>query len=247
VLSTTPTRSSSSRAPLPTTRPSAFLRRPPHCPEARRRPLPAAPSTTLAPASSPTAHLPGTWRWRSRIHKCPAIQRARGADAFGGALCNAAGTALAFNSTFALNAAQGGAAATNGIGYGGGICSSSGTASLLNTIVANSLSGSNAFGILTDLGHNLSSDASCNFSGPGSLNNTDPILAPLDDYGGPTPTMALLAGSPAIDGGDPARIRPPISAVTRGPSARRPTSARLNRLRPIVFMEPSREARFGTK
>src|SRR6185503_7522124 len=43
----------------------------------------------------------------------------------------------------------------------------------------------------------------CNFSGPGSINNADPILAPLDYYGGPTPTMALLSGSPAIDGGDP--------------------------------------------
>ncbi|HWH71971.1 MAG TPA: choice-of-anchor Q domain-containing protein, partial [Candidatus Sulfotelmatobacter sp.] len=53
-----------------------------------------------------------------------------------------------------------------------------------------------------DLGHNLSSDASCQFTSPGSLNNTDPKLGPLDNYGGPTPAMPLLAGSPAIDGGD---------------------------------------------
>jgi hypothetical protein len=33
------------------------------------------------------------------------------------------------------------------------------------------------------------------------LINTDPLLAPLADNGGPTLTMALLPGSPAIDGG----------------------------------------------
>ena len=36
------------------------------------------------------------------------------------------------------------------------------------------------------------------------LNNTNPVLGPLDNYGGPTPTVPLLAGSPAIDGGSTA-------------------------------------------
>lgn len=36
----------------------------------------------------------------------------------------------------------------------------------------------------------------------------DPLLAPLDDNGGPTLTHALLAGSPAIDAGDPTVIAP---------------------------------------
>jgi hypothetical protein len=35
-----------------------------------------------------------------------------------------------------------------------------------------------------------------------SLTNGDPQLAALGDYGGPTPTMPPLAGSPAIDAGD---------------------------------------------
>ncbi len=35
-------------------------------------------------------------------------------------------------------------------------------------------------------------------------NVADPQLGPLADYGGPTPTHALLVGSPAIDAGDPA-------------------------------------------
>ena len=36
-----------------------------------------------------------------------------------------------------------------------------------------------------------------------STNVIDPLLAPLDDYGGATQTHALLAGSPALDAGDP--------------------------------------------
>ena len=34
------------------------------------------------------------------------------------------------------------------------------------------------------------------------MNNTDPKLGPLANNGGPTLTMALLPGSPAIDAGD---------------------------------------------
>ena len=37
----------------------------------------------------------------------------------------------------------------------------------------------------------------------GDQNNTDPMLGPLQDNGGPTLTHALLTGSPAIDAGDP--------------------------------------------
>jgi hypothetical protein len=84
------------------------------------------------------------------------------------------------------------------VGNGGGIFSASGSLQALNTILA-SLSGSNVFGVITDGGGNISSDGSCDFSALGSLNNTDPVLGSLGDYGGPTPTMPLLAGSPAID------------------------------------------------
>jgi hypothetical protein len=51
------------------------------------------------------------------------------------------------------------------------------------------------------LGHNLFSDAPSFALDPTDLINTDPLLAPLADNGGPTPTMALLPGSPAIDAG----------------------------------------------
>jgi hypothetical protein len=84
-------------------------------------------------------------------------------------------------------------------GRGGGIHASTNAPILQNSILAYSQIGSNAFGALVDQGHNFSSDASCQFTHPGSRNNIDPLLSPLGDFDGPTPTMALLAGSPAIN------------------------------------------------
>jgi hypothetical protein len=54
---------------------------------------------------------------------------------------------------------------------------------------------------ITDLGYNISDDDSCGFTVVESLNNTDPMLDPagLSNNGGPTQTIALLSGSPAID------------------------------------------------
>jgi hypothetical protein len=56
-------------------------------------------------------------------------------------------------------------------------------------------------GHLISLGHNLFSDTPNAPLNPTDLVNTDPLLAPLADYGGPTETMALLPGSPAINAG----------------------------------------------
>jgi fibronectin-binding autotransporter adhesin len=56
----------------------------------------------------------------------------------------------------------------------------------------------------TSLGHNLIGDTTgCDgFPGPADLVNLDPELRPLDDYGGPTQTVALKKGSPAIGHAD---------------------------------------------
>ena len=90
----------------------------------------------------------------------------------------------------------------NGADSGGNIISD-GTVELLNTIVANSPSGGNCAGSgIGSLGHNLDSGATCGFTGPGNLVNTDPMLGFLEDNGGPTYTHALLPGSPAIDAGN---------------------------------------------
>jgi len=116
------------------------------------------------------------------------------------------GTLFLTHVTVAANAAESGAYGNPpGQAHGGAIASEGGSVMLRNTILDHSLSASNCFGAgIVDEGHNISSDASFHFSAPGSLNNTDPVLGPLADYGGPTPTMALLAGSPALDTADPA-------------------------------------------
>ncbi len=79
------------------------------------------------------------------------------------------------------------------------------TVTLTNTAIAGNASpGFPDCDGFTSLGHNLigTSDG-CNFSpATGDLVNVDPMLAPLQDNGGPTFTHALIEGSPAIDVGD---------------------------------------------
>jgi uncharacterized repeat protein (TIGR01451 family)/CSLREA domain-containing protein len=82
---------------------------------------------------------------------------------------------------------------------------------LENTIVANPLGGGSNCGTTgaepKSLGHNLEDDAgtvappSCGFVAASDLSGVNPKLGPLTSNGGPTKTMALLSGSPAIDHG----------------------------------------------
>ncbi len=85
---------------------------------------------------------------------------------------------------------------------------------LTNTIFYNG-GFSNSNGTVTSQGHNLSNDAAGGdggtapgglLNGPGDKRNTDPQLSPagLANNGGATPTIALLANSPAINMGDDA-------------------------------------------
>jgi hypothetical protein len=76
------------------------------------------------------------------------------------------------------------------------------TTVISNSIVANNVGG-NCSSYMVSKGYNLSSDNSCMFSGVGDLNNTNPKLGNLGSYGGPTQTIPLLSGSPAIDAGNP--------------------------------------------
>jgi len=57
-------------------------------------------------------------------------------------------------------------------------------------------------GVIVDGGHNLDSSDTCSFDAIGSLTDTNPLLGPLDYYGGLVPTLPLLRGSPAIGAGD---------------------------------------------
>lgn len=77
-------------------------------------------------------------------------------------------------------------------------------ASIANTIVANPLGGgSNCGSAVTSAGYNLESANSCGFGKASDKPSTNPLLAPagLSAGGGPTQTIALLEGSPAIDAG----------------------------------------------
>jgi len=73
---------------------------------------------------------------------------------------------------------------------------------LRNSIVANSTTGPNCAGALTDGGFNLDSGSTCRFTALShALNGVDPLLGSLAFNGGNTATRALLPGSPAIEAG----------------------------------------------
>jgi len=143
----------------------------------------------------------------------------------GGAIYNYAGILSVTNSTFSQNSATttGGAIYSNGgtvqisnstfgtnpenIGGGGALSNAGSSVLIQNSIVANSGNGGNCAGTITSDGYNLSSDSTCNFTSHGDLNNTNPKLRALHKNGGPTQTMALQIGSPALDTGNPAGCR----------------------------------------
>jgi hypothetical protein len=96
-------------------------------------------------------------------------------------------------------------------------------------------------GTLTTLGYNLSSDAAGGDSatgpggllnGPGDIRNTNPLLGPLQNNGGPTKTHALLENSPAINAGDPNfnpySFNPPLLYDQRGLGFSRVVNGRLD-------------------
>jgi hypothetical protein len=74
---------------------------------------------------------------------------------------------------------------------------------LQSAIVANSPHGGNCATppVFPSAGYNLSDDASCNLTGTGDQQDTEPLLRPLDYYGGPTRTFALRPASPPVDAG----------------------------------------------
>jgi hypothetical protein len=121
----------------------------------------------------------------------------------------------------------------NSAGSGGGIYNNGANSvvEISNTILNAGASGENIFnngGTITSLGYNLSSDDGGGYlNGPGDQINTDPLLGPLQDNGGPTFTHALLPGSPAIDAGDPSFTPPPFDDQ-RGPCFDRVFNGRID-------------------
>lgn len=99
-------------------------------------------------------------------------------------------------------------------GAGAGVRLESGAVTMINSIVANNVTANGADPPDCALGsatlgshHDLvrTPDASCVFAGTGDVTGVDPVLAAtLAAHGGPTPTLALSGGSPAVDTADPA-------------------------------------------
>jgi CSLREA domain-containing protein len=135
----------------------------------------------------------------------------------GGGLYNILGVTLLSSTTIVNNRADRDA---NGTGDGGGIMRipDNGQVFLKQTLLAGNVdSGGQAPDCathkgfqqsqLSSQGYNLVQDtAGCDIGGAtsGDITGQDPKVGGLRNNGGPTPTHALLAGSPALDAGNPA-------------------------------------------
>ena len=89
----------------------------------------------------------------------------------------------------------------NSAPQGGGLQLGAFGNTLNNTIVAGNLAGG---------------DISGSYSGSNDLVGGNPLLAPLGSYGGPTETMPLLPGSPAIDAGSNVLVPAGVTTDQRG-------------------------------
>ena len=124
---------------------------------------------------------------------------ARG-DAVGGALALVSNVTTLVHVTIAYNTNELSAVGetNSGTRAGGGIWSIGNTYSLRGSIVATNAPGNLAGGV-ADLGYNLSSDNSLALPVTTSVTNVEPRLGTLTTNGGPTKTIALRTGSPALD------------------------------------------------
>lgn len=152
-------------------------------------------------------------------------QHGAGGLAFGGAITNNTATLNIDHSTISLNRARAGNTGVNqggankpprpaAEGTGGGIRVGPASVTLARTIIAGNTAanglgdnagaptpGPDVDGAITSGGHNLLGLATetSGFAGTGDKLSANAALGPLANNGGPTFTMALLAGSAAID------------------------------------------------
>ena len=152
-----------------------------------------------------------------------------GANGLGGGICVLGGALFMTNISCAGNLAFGGAAGAGGPGgpnsrepytgpvgasgnpgmaQGDSLVDSGGALLILNSILDCAAGGTNGYGNIVDAGYNINSDATGFLTNSTSLNDSNPLLGTLGNYGGPTETIPLLAGSPAIDAGDPNSFPP---------------------------------------
>lgn len=164
-----------------------------------------------------------------------ALRRSLVAGNGGAGIENAGAEVSCVNSTVAENGGAGvriddgsfrAANCTIARNRGAGVQVDDGEATLGHTLLAGNQRACS--GTVTSGGHNLVDDTSCGFAGLGDLQNADVRLQPLAANGGPTETMALTGGSPAIDAGDAAGCADPaggpLTVDQRG--QRRPAGSR---------------------
>jgi hypothetical protein len=166
------------------------------------------------------------------LSNCTISGNTAGSGGDGGGMLNLASSAGASKLTV-VNCTITGNTALRGSGIVTSGSVNQGETVILNTLVAGN-SGPNFFksganATLTDRGNNLDSDGTSGLANGVNGNKVgtsgsplNALLAPLGNYGGPTQTIALLPGSPAIDAAN--------NCVTyRGPLRRRKYSATHNR------------------
>ncbi len=146
---------------------------------------------------------------------------------YGGAIFSDGDTVFILNSTLSGNSAALGGGAINNLGpgtaeitnstisgntatVGGGIWG--GSVTLKNSILANSGANCNVDPPFTADSSNLATDGSCD----GATFSASINLGPLANNGGPTETMALLAGSTAINAGNNAHVPLLLTTDQRG-------------------------------
>jgi len=102
-------------------------------------------------------------------------------------------------------------AGNTAVGEGGGLYENTDNSSSQNSIFANNTPdncGTSGYAFTEQSNYNITSDTTCDFTngvgGTGNLVETNPLLGPLANNGGFTQTMALSAGSPALNAGNPA-------------------------------------------
>jgi len=149
----------------------------------------------------------GIYTWRGTMTLTNSTVSDNHVPADGGGIYNNSTATTITNSTISLNGAE----------DGGGIFYEAGLVTLMNTIVAGNTSSDDG----PDIDGPLTTDSSYNLIGNGldvigvadgvngnqvgtNQNPIDPRLGQLQDNGGPTQTMALLDGSPAINAGNDA-------------------------------------------
>jgi hypothetical protein len=146
-------------------------------------------------------------------HRLPSVATVRNSTIAGNWSYEAAGGIFTTGTQLTVSNSTIAGNTSSGADRSGGILVQEGAANLGNSIVAGNTAWSgppDLVGRLTTSGYNLigSSQGGSGFTDTDLL-DVDPLLRPLQDNGGPTPTMALLPGSPALSAGDPAQLGVP--------------------------------------